>query len=226
MTRVAPLVAAFLWACMSASAHDINGSQLTWNREISRLVYDRCASCHHDGGTSFSLMTYRELQPHAIAIRDAVLSRRMPPWGAVKGFGEFRNDQALTQEQVEMMADWIEGGMLKGTNPKMLPDPPKFDTKLLSPSAVAGVTVSNELTLTQPLSVDGLLPEHVPAGASMQIVAALPDGRVDPLLWLYEYKDSEQHPFLLRWPVRLPAGTRILGVRPPARIRLLPVGPQ
>ena len=27
----------------------------------------------------------------------------MPPWGAVKGFGEFRNDQGLTAEQLELI---------------------------------------------------------------------------------------------------------------------------
>ena len=39
-----------------------------------------------------------------VAIKNAVLSRRMPPWGAVKGFGEFRNDHGLTQEQVELVS--------------------------------------------------------------------------------------------------------------------------
>ena len=82
-------------------AHDVSKNPVTWNREMSRLVYDRCASCHREGGSAFSLMTYRDAQPRAIAIRDAVLSRQMPPWGAVKGFGDFRNDQGLTQEQVD-----------------------------------------------------------------------------------------------------------------------------
>jgi hypothetical protein len=218
----------FVWVCLNgiSSAHDMNGSLLTWNREISRLVYDRCASCHRPGGTSFSMMNYRDLQPYAIQIRDAVLSRRMPPWGAVKGFGDFRNDQALTQEQVEMFADWIEGGMMKGNNPKLLPEPPKFDKTAQAALPSGGLTVGDELTLKQPVTVDGLLPVHVPAGASMQIVAALPDGRVEPLLWLYEYRDADRHPYLLRWPLRLPAGTQIRGVRPPARVTLLPLGVQ
>lgn len=225
MMRLA-IVSAFLWACMTASAHDIGGSPLTWNREISRLVFDRCASCHHEGGASFSLMTYRDLQPRQLAIRDAVLSRRMPPWGAVKGFGDFRNDRALTQEQVEMMAEWIEGGMQRGNNARLLPEVPTFDKTPSAPVTSGGLIVRSDITLTHPVSVDGLLPEHVPAGASMQIVAVVPDGRVEPLIWLYEYKDIYRQPYLLRRPVRLPAGTQILGVRPPARLRLLPQGPR
>ena len=61
-------------------------------------------------------MTYQDAQPRAVAIKDAVMARTMPPWGAVKGFGEFRNDQALTQEQIELISDWVEGGMTKGNN--------------------------------------------------------------------------------------------------------------
>jgi mono/diheme cytochrome c family protein len=40
-------------------AHDPITTQITWNREISRVVFNRCASCHRDGGTAFSLMTYQ-----------------------------------------------------------------------------------------------------------------------------------------------------------------------
>ena len=106
---------------LTLEAHDFGSAQITWNREVSRIVYERCASCHREGGTSFSLMTYREAQPYADAIKDSVLARRMPPWGAVKGFGAFRNDDGLTQEQVELITDWVVGGMLKGNNPKGIP---------------------------------------------------------------------------------------------------------
>jgi len=57
-------------------AHDPSAAPITWNREVSRIFYERCAPCHRDGGSAFSLMTYQEAQPHASAIKDAVLSRR------------------------------------------------------------------------------------------------------------------------------------------------------
>src|SRR5262245_428640 len=80
---------------LATQGHDVITTRITWSREISRIFYERCASCHHEGGMSFSLMTYNEARPWAVAIKEEVLSRRMPPWGGVKGFGEFRNDQAL-----------------------------------------------------------------------------------------------------------------------------------
>ena len=79
-------------------------------------------------------------------------------------------------------------------------------------------------TLTRPLTIDGVFAERVPGAVSMQIVAALPNGDVEPLVWLYEYQDRYRHPFLFRKPLQLPAGTVVRGVRPDATIRLLPAG--
>lgn len=197
------------------------GANITWNREVSRIVYERCASCHRPGGTAFSLMAYQEAQPRAAAIKEAVLSRRMPPWGAVKGFGDFRNDQGLTQEQIELITDWVEGDTPRGNNPNALPAPPKFDSS--SPRALPprGVVVSGDVTIDRAITLDGLLPEKVPDGASMQIIARLPNGSIAPLLWLYEYRDSYRHPFLFRRPIELPPGTMIRGVQPGARLLLM-----
>src|SRR3979411_1239561 len=93
-----------------AWGHDVITTKITFDREIIRIVHARCASCHREGGSAFSLMTYDEARPWAKAMQEEVLERRMPPWGAVKGFGEFRDDQALTPEQIELVADWVEGG--------------------------------------------------------------------------------------------------------------------
>src|SRR2546428_1977813 len=130
-------------------AHDPSAAPITWNREVSRIVYERCASCHRVGGTSFSLMTYQDAQPRASAIKDAVLSGRMPPWGAVKGFGHFRNDQGLTQEQIALISDWVEGGTTKGNNPNALPPPPKFDKPPQLEIPKNAIVVSGELRLNR-----------------------------------------------------------------------------
>jgi hypothetical protein len=73
--------------------------------------------------------------------------------------------------------------------------------------------------------VDGLYPEHIPQDASLQVVAALPDGGIEPLIWLYQYNDKYRHPFLFRKGLNLPAGTVIRGVPSAAKILLIPVRP-
>src|SRR5215475_2620123 len=110
-----PLAAiVILGACAAAQAHDIITTPVTWDREISRIFYSRCASCHREGGTAFSMTAYQETFPWRTAIKEEVLERRMPPWGAVKGFGDFRNDQALTPEQLELLTSWSQGGSPEG----------------------------------------------------------------------------------------------------------------
>ena len=220
MRRPSIAAALALGLCAHLRAHDVSKTPITWNREISRIFYDRCVSCHRPDGMSFSLITYPDVQPRAVAIRDAVLSRRMPPWGAVKGFGDFRNDQALTAEQIELITDWIQDDTPKGSNPRMLPPVPRFSPAPAVSVPPDAIRVTDTLVVKSPLVLDGLLPGQAANGT--QIVAVHPDGRVVPVLWLYGYEDKFRHPFLLRKPLALEAGAIIRGVKPPASVLLLP----
>jgi hypothetical protein len=217
------LIATLCWCGAAAvAAHNIGVTPITWNREISRLIYDKCASCHRSGGSAFSLMTYRDVQPRVTEIKAVVLSRQMPPWGAIKGFGDFRNDQALTPEQIELMVDWIQNDAPRGNNRQALPAEPRFpDAPAYAPPSNV-VAISGSVTLQQPLIVDGLMPQNVPPGQSMRITASLPNGSVQPLLWLHGYDNRFRHPFLLRKAIPLPAGTIIRGVSAEAVIELIP----
>jgi hypothetical protein len=208
-------------AMVSAAPHDVITTSITWNREISRIVFDRCASCHNEKGTAFSLMTYAEARPWAVAIKEEVLSRKMPPWGAVKGFGEFRDDQALTQEQIGLITSWVEGGVPEG-NPEDLPQKPKIAQPPKPTTKRNQIIVTGEHTLRSSLRLAGLIPHKVPPGLSMRVQARLPDGTRVPLVWLYEYKEQYKHTFLLRTVLTLPAGTVIQGVPAGASIILLP----
>ena len=72
-----------------AAAHDPIGTKVTWDREIAPIVQARCVSCHSEGGKGPPLMTYEEARPWAKAIKEEVLTRRMPKWAAVRGYGDF-----------------------------------------------------------------------------------------------------------------------------------------
>src|SRR5215469_18045153 len=134
----------------SVRGHDIITTKITWNREISRIVYNRCAGCHHATGTAFSLATYAEARPWAAAIKEEVEQRRMPPWGAVKGFGDFRNDQALTPEQLELIVSWASGGAPEG-DAKDLPPAPSPAKAVSAQHPRAGITVTGDTRLQSAL---------------------------------------------------------------------------
>jgi hypothetical protein len=216
------LVAGLLLITAAAPAHDIITTPITWDREISRIVYERCASCHRPGGQAFSLMTYAEARPWAVAIKEEVQERNMPPWGAVKGFGDFRNDQALTPEQIELIVSWVTGGVPEG-EAKDLPAEPKFDKTEAKFSLGVSVPVRGEYKLHKDLLLDGLFPKTVPDDAAFQITAELPDGSIEPLLWFEHYHAKFAHPFFYRNLIRLTAGTKIHGIPQGATIFFVPV---
>jgi len=166
-------------------------------------------------------MTYDKARPWAVAIKEETLNRRMPPWGAVKGFGEFRNDTGLTLEQLELIVNWVEGGVPEG-DAKDLPVAPKVTQIAAQPRSAGELIVSGEYRLTRALRLDGILPRNVAKDATFQITAERPDGSIEPLLWLYRFDPRFTHAYLLREPLDLPAGTRIHGVPARASVALLP----
>jgi hypothetical protein len=105
----------------------------------------------------------------------------------------------------------------------MLPKPPTFETPQPFVPPTTAIRVSGQFRLPGAVTLDGVIPEQVPPGRSMQIVAALPTGSIEPLVWLYEYDDRYKHPFLFRRLISLPAGTTIQGVPSDAVVMLLPV---
>jgi len=52
------------------------------------------------------------------------------------------------------------------------------------------------------------------AGRVARIVANLPDGRVEPLLWLYRFDPKWRRTFVFREPLNLPKGTVIASSTP------------
>ena len=145
-------------------------------------------------------MTYAEARPWAVALKEEILRRRMPPWGAIKGFGDFRNDQALTPEEMERIVSWTDGGVPEG-EAKDLPPPPKSIEPETVHHSKSELKASGDFALSKAFVLDGVWPEQVPEKGSFQITAQLPDGTIQPLLWLKDYKMQFAHPFLFQTPL-------------------------
>jgi len=202
-----------------AQAHDIS-SQVTWSREISRLLTRHCASCHREGGAAFSLTTFQQAQSHAKDIGKAVLGRSMPPFGAVKGFGDLRDDQSLTQEQIDLVTNWVQGGAPEGDAKFLAKTPPhevtaKAQTKTGIEWIGGGAKKLDHDTTFVAIRAKGLPSD------SIRLVAELPDGRVEPLIWFYRYDPKFARTYYFRKALKLPAGTRILSSVPDATVALV-----
>jgi mono/diheme cytochrome c family protein len=203
------LVAAAGWSIHPADGHDVVTTKLTWGKEVSRVVFQRCASCHRPEGKAFSLLTYAEARPWAKAMQEEVLRRRMPPWNAVKGFGEFRHDLGLSEEEIHLLADWVEGGAPEG-DANLLPPTPR------APKATPGIGKGTKLAfahgmkLARRLEVRALELGQLAEGTSFKLLAELPDGSLLPLLWIEGFSSQATRLYEFAQAQILPAGSKLL----------------
>jgi hypothetical protein len=102
-------------AAFRTSAHDPITTKVTWSREIAPIVTKSCVGCHRQGGPApMSLASYDDARPWAKAMRAEVVSRRMPRWSPVRGFGHFSNDRSLSAFEVSLIKSWADGGAPEG----------------------------------------------------------------------------------------------------------------
>ena len=158
-------------------------------------------------------MTYDEARPWAKAMREEVLERRMPPWAAVEGVGSFRDNPSLTALEIEYIVGWVEGGAPEG-DAAYLPAKPEFPPAARAKTELAGphlaVESTQPLTLRDAVTALAITPHELASGASMEVTAYKPDGAVEHLIWLRNYREEWTRTYWFRDPVRLPAGTRIV----------------
>src|SRR5262249_2893529 len=98
----------------------------TFTKDVAPIFYHRCAACHRPNDIApMSLLDYTSARPWAAAIREAVLSRKMPPWFADPRYGSFANDARLSTREIETIRAWADSGAPEG-NPRDLPSAPVF----------------------------------------------------------------------------------------------------
>ncbi|MBC8356580.1 MAG: redoxin domain-containing protein [Planctomycetes bacterium] len=101
-------------------------SDVTYSKQISRILQRRCVECHRDGEIApFSLTKYDEAAGWAEMIAEVIEQQRMPPWHASPKHGEFANDARLTDEEKELIYNWVASGAPAG-DPADLPPPRQF----------------------------------------------------------------------------------------------------
>jgi len=94
---------------------------VTYSNQIVRILQQRCIECHHDGEFApFALDDYDEVVGWADTIKEVVEDERMPPWHADPAHGSFKNDRRLSQDERQMIFDWVAAGAPEG-DPEMLP---------------------------------------------------------------------------------------------------------
>jgi len=91
-------------------------SKPTFYKDVLPILQDHCQACHRPGGIApMPLVTYQSTKNSGAAIKQAVVSRQMPPWFADPHYGKFSNDSSLTPQQIELISNWVDGGAPAGS---------------------------------------------------------------------------------------------------------------
>ncbi len=118
-------VAALLLGTVAAGAEAAEGVP-TFTADVAPILYENCVACHRPNHLApMSLISYDDVRPWARAVKSKVVSREMPPWGADSSVRAYRNDASLSQDEVDLIAAWVDGGAPRG-NDAELPEVPEF----------------------------------------------------------------------------------------------------
>ena len=96
---------------------------VNFSEHIAPILQRRCQECHRPGlPAPFPLLEYEDAARRSSSIREVVEERRMPPSYNDPRHGDFVNRRALTEEEVETIAAWVDAGAPRG-DPSKLPQP-------------------------------------------------------------------------------------------------------
>lgn len=84
--------------------------------DVWPIIEQRCTGCHQAGEVApMPFTTYQQIRPWAQAIREDVLTRKMPPWQANgQTAHSFLNDRSLTDPEIKTISEWVRGGAAEG----------------------------------------------------------------------------------------------------------------
>ena len=105
-------------------ADDPVSTNVSFNREIIRIIQRKCEPCHAPGGLAFSLSDYPDARAWGRAIREELVEHRMPPAIVARGYGDHESDPSLNAREMATFLTWLDGGMPRGDEADR---PPKTD---------------------------------------------------------------------------------------------------
>jgi len=130
--RVVALAAlAALCTAASLSAQTTIDRPVTFTKDVAPILQAKCQQCHRpDSIAPMSLITYEQTRPYARAIKQRVqmayvpgMRGVMPPWLLERNIGiqKLREDISLTDEQIAIIAKWVDSGAPQGNAADMPP---------------------------------------------------------------------------------------------------------
>lgn len=118
--RKATIILVFWMGLAAACAQ----AEVTYAKEVSRILADRCQQCHRPGDIGpMSLLSYDDAVNYAPDIKRVVSGGIMPPWKPSESHGKFKGAFALKPEEKLDLLAWIENATPMGDGADLPPKP-------------------------------------------------------------------------------------------------------
>ena len=103
-------------------------SQVNFSEDVSSIIYNNCTECHRVGQSGpMPFTSYEEVASLGMMIKYVTQSGYMPPWHADPDYSNFIGERVLSEDDKQLISDWVDGGMIQGdpTLEASIPDFPE-----------------------------------------------------------------------------------------------------
>lgn len=116
----------------------------TFHENVASIIHQHCTPCHRPGGVGpFSLITYEQVKKKAKTIVKVTRLKIMPPWPADPNYSHFVGENTLTENEILLLKNWVEGGMKVGISGGEEFKPPIYRSQLGKPDLVLKLAHTN-----------------------------------------------------------------------------------
>ncbi len=89
----------------------IGHTQPSFTKDIAPIIYNNCTTCHRSGEIApFPLTNYQQVYDKAEFIQYVTEVRYMPPWMPDTEYNHLMGETALTQEEIDLIGEWVDAG--------------------------------------------------------------------------------------------------------------------
>lgn len=144
--------------------------KISYSHDVAPILQAKCVACHTEGGMGpFAMDNYQTVKTMAPMIREALRTKRMPPFHSDAHWGNWSNDMLLTSGQIKTVVNWVEAGAPRGEG-----SDPLAETKYVPP----------EWPLGQPDAIVEIPAFEVPASGYIDYQERSVDSKLTEGKWL------------------------------------------
>lgn len=138
--------------CLITLGKEENAS---YAKDVAPILIEKCVPCHQaDGIAPWAMGRYETVTGRSAMMREAVMTRHMPPWDADPAYGSFSTDPSLSNTQIRALVHWIDAGSPRGDGP--------------DPLAQSKPAIPPEWPLGKPDLVIKVPPQSIPASGVIE----------------------------------------------------------